>query len=117
MPKKKETGGRPQAANARTAIVLEIMDDMAILLPPIETTNKEGFEVVHHPVALQDLWKVANEFPPISEGVTFRSERLEFYEKFKKAVMAKAAFRKGNTNVNKAYDRIKQNLLKLELMR
>lgn len=115
MPKQKETGGRPQAANARTAIVLEIMDDMAILIPP-DSRSKDGFEVVDHPEALKALWKIANEFPPISVGKAFTEDRKEFFARFKRAVKAKGAFRKNTAANNKVWARVEANLFKLEAL-
>ena len=113
MPKKKETGGRPAAANARTAIVLEIMDDMALILPP-ESMSKEGFDIIDHPYALKELWKVANDFVPISAGTSHRRAREQFYARFRQAIKTKGAFRKNTAANNKIWARIQTNLHRLE---
>lgn len=116
MPKKKETGGRPSAANARAGIVLEIMDDMAILIPPTES-RKDGFEVVDHPLALKQLWLIANDFPTISVGAAFADDRAAWYPKFARAVRAKAAFRKNTAANDKVWARVQVNLKRLETLR
>ena len=114
MAKKKQTAGRPPAANARTAILLEIMDEMATLLPPVESGKKDGFEVVDHPKALKDLWKVANRFPPISASAGDAAARRKFYADFKQAVKFAGGFRKGGFENAKAWDRVQTKLKQLE---
>lgn len=113
MPKKKETGGRTPS-NPRTAIVLAIMADFEILIPPVESGKRDGFEHVDHPQALKDLWKVANRFPSISTNAADADKRRKFYADFKLAVKFAGGFRKGGFENAKLWDRIQTNLKKLE---
>ena len=113
MPKK-QTKGRPPAANARLELVLQIMDDLSIILSPVETGKKDGFEVVDHPEALKDVWKVANDFPPISTGAGNADRRRQFYSRFRNIIRVKGAFRKGGTENNKLWNIIQAKLSQLE---
>ena len=116
MPRKK-TPGRPPAANARTQILFDIMDDFAALFPASSHAGRDGFEHVDHPPELQKLWAVANDFPPISTGAAHADERRIFYSRLRRSVKVNGAFRKGTAANNKLWDRIQANLTKLEQTR
>ena len=109
MPKPK-----PSSVNARVALVKEIMDDFAILIPPVESGRKDDFEMVDHPIPLKKLWEVANEFPPLSVSESRRSERIAWYAKFRKAVSTQGAFRKSDKRSIELWDRIQSRLNTLE---
>lgn len=109
MPKPKKT-----PVNHRAEILNEVMRGMEQLLPPWESGSKDGFEMVEHPDALKDLWKIANKFPPISLGVENASKRRAFYREFSQAVKTKGGFRKGGATNAKIWSKVQSDLKKLE---
>lgn len=114
MPFSKKKPAKKPAQNPRLKLVDDIMEDMEILLPPIESGRKDGFEMIEHNDAIKRLWEIAHELPAFVVGAENVARRERWYTKFDNQVRVAAGFRKGGKKNVEAWDRVQTNLRTLK---